>query len=89
MNGRGGAQGTFDLSGAKGALTKLAQSDDARRLMQLLGQGGDVRDAAQAAAGGDPAALLQRMQQLMSTREGAQLVERISRQAQEQGLTEK
>lgn len=69
-------------------ISKLAQSSDAQNLMRLLQQTGGVQDAAQAAAAGDPGALLKKMQQLMSTQEGAQLVERISRQAKEQGLTE-
>lgn len=70
------------------AFSRLAQSSDARDLMRLLRQNGDVQNAAQAAAAGDPSALLRQMQQLMSTQEGADLVERISRQAREQGLTE-
>ncbi len=70
------------------AIAKLAQSSDAQDLMRLLQQGGGVQDAAQAAAAGDPSALLKKMQQLMSTREGAQLVERISQQAKAHGLTE-
>ena len=69
-------------------ISKLAQSSDAQNLMRLLQQTGGVQDAAQAAAAGDQGALLKKMQQLMSTQEGAQLVERISRQAKEQGLTE-
>ena len=70
------------------AIVKLAQSSDAQNLMRLLQQGGGVRDAAQSAAAGDPSALLKKVQQLMSTQEGAQLVERISRQAKANGLTE-
>ena len=70
------------------AFSKLAQSADAQNLMRLLQQSGGVQDAAQAAAAGDPSALLKKMQQLMSTKEGAQLVERISQQAKAQGLTE-
>lgn len=69
------------------AISKLAQSSDAQQLMQLLQRGGGVQEAAQAAADGDPSELIRRMQQLMSTKEGAQLVERISRQAKESGLT--
>lgn len=71
-----------------GELTKLARSDDAQRLIRMLQQEGDVQDAAKAAAAGDPSQLLRRMQQLMSTQEGAQLVERISRQARESGLAD-
>lgn len=70
------------------AISKLAQSSDAQNLMRLLQQSGGVQDAAQAAAAGDPGALLKKVQQLMSTQEGAQLVERISQQARKHGLTE-
>lgn len=69
------------------AISRLAQSSDAQQLMQLLQRGGGVQEAAQAAADGDPSELIRRMQQLMNTKEGAQLVERISRQAKESGLT--
>ena len=70
------------------AFAKLAQSSDTQDLMRLLQQNGGVQDAAQAAAAGDPGALLKKMQQLMSTQEGARLVERISQQAKANGLTE-
>lgn len=72
----------------RAAFSKLAYSSDAQDLMRLLQQNGDVQNAAQAAAAGDPSALLRQMQQLMSTQEGAKLVERISQQAREQGLAE-
>ena len=44
-------------------------------------------EAAQAAADGDPGQLMQMMNRLLNTREGAELVERISRQAKESGLS--
>ena len=77
----------IEMAKNREALSKLAQSSDARQLMQLLQRGGGVEEAAQAAAGGNPSELIRRMQQLMNTPEGAQLVERISRQAKESGLT--
>jgi hypothetical protein len=80
--------GAAELVKNREAIAKLAQSSDAQRLLQLLQQGGGVQQAAQAAADGDPAQLLQRVQQLMNTQEGAQLVERISKQAKESGLTQ-
>lgn len=49
------------------AISKLAQSGDAQRLMELLRQGGGVEQAAQAAAAGDPAALMAMMDRLMHT----------------------
>ncbi len=78
----------MDLMKNREAISKLAQSGEAQNLMRLLQQGGGLQDAAQAAAAGDPAALMQKLQQLMNTQEGAQLVERISQQAKQQGLTE-
>ena len=61
------------------AISRLAQSGDAQRLMALLRRRGGVQEAAKAAAAGDPS-------QLMSTREGAELVERIGDQAKKAGL---
>lgn len=70
------------------AISKLAQSNDAQRLMELLRQEGGVQDAAQAAAEGNPSELIKRVQKLMNSKEGAQLVERISQQAKKSGLAE-
>ncbi len=78
----------LDLVKNREAISKLAQSSDAQNLMRLLQQSGGVQDAAQAAAAGDPSALVKKVQQLMDTQEGAQLIERISRQARKHGLTE-
>lgn len=69
------------------ALSKLAQTQQAQQLIQMLRQEGDVQDAARQAAAGKPEKLLERMRQLMSTPEGAELVEQISRQAKKSGLT--
>ena len=46
-----------------------------------------AEEAAQAAADGDPGQLMRMMDRLLNTREGAELVERISRQAKESGLS--
>ena len=54
--------------------------------MELLRQGGGVEQAAQAAAAGDPAALMAMMARLMHTPEGAALVDRIGTQAKRAGL---
>ena len=70
----------------RAAISKLAQSGDAQRLMELLRQGGGVEQAAQAAAAGDPAALMAMMDRLMHTPEGAALVDRIGTQAKQAGL---
>lgn len=75
-----------DLAKNRDAISKLAQSSDAQQLMSLLRQKGGVQEAAQAAAGGDVSQLMAMMNQLMSTREGAELVERIGDQAKKAGL---
>ena len=69
------------------AITKLAQSGDAQKLVSMLKQTGGVQQAAQAAAQGDTSQLMSMMNQLMNTREGAALVERLRRQAEESGLS--
>lgn len=69
------------------AIAALADSEDARQLMELLRrQGGQVRQAAQAAAQGSPQQLMEMMGRLMDSREGADLVERIEAQAKKAGL---
>lgn len=70
----------------KGALQQLLKSDDTKRMMDLLGSQGSVQDAAKAAAAGRPDQLMDMMQRLVSTKEGAALVERITQQAQKSGL---
>ena len=88
MQGKGGTQGgpAQALEQNRAAISKLAQSGDAQRLMELLRQGGGVEQAAQAAAAGDPSALMAMMDRLMHTREGAELVDRIGAQAKRAGL---
>lgn len=69
------------------AITRLARSSDAQQLMALLQrQSGQVKEAARAAAGGDPAQLMAMMDQLMHSKEGAELVSRIDSQAKQAGL---
>lgn len=75
-----------ELSQNRDAITRMAQSGDAQRLMELLGQKGGVQQAAKAAAAGDPSQLMSMMNQLMRTKEGAELVERIENQAKQAGL---
>ena len=70
----------------QGAVQQLLRSEDTRRMMDMLGSQANVKSAAKAAASGDPAQLMGMMQQLMSTKEGAQLVERITQQARKSGL---
>ena len=69
------------------AITRLAKSSDAQKLMELLRrQNGQVQQAAQAAAAGDPGQLMAMMDQLMHSKEGAELVDRIDSQARQAGL---
>lgn len=69
------------------AITRLARSSDAQKLMELLQkQSGEVKQAAQAAAAGDPARLMSMMDQLMRSKEGSELVDRIGAQAKQAGL---
>lgn len=69
------------------AVERLAQSSDAQKLMALLKQqGGGVQQAAKEAAAGDPRALMSIMDQLMRSKEGAELVESIGSQAKQAGL---
>jgi len=69
------------------AISRLAKSSDAQKLMELLQkQSGQVKQAAKAAAAGDPAQLMSMMDQLMHSREGAELVNRIDSQAKQAGL---
>lgn len=76
------------LRGESGeAIRRLAGSGDAQQLVAMLRSKGGVQQVAQAAAKGDASQLMEMMNQLMSTPEGARLVERISRQAKESGLT--
>lgn len=88
-------KGSKDMSGLgqaarrlkdSGAVKQLLQSQDTKQLMDMLSRQGGVQDAAQAAAGGDPSQLMSMMKQLMSSPEGAQLVERITKQAERSGL---
>ena len=67
-------------------IAKMAKSGDAQKLMELLERKGGVQQAAKAAAAGDPSQLMSMMNQLMQTKEGAELVERIERQAKKAGL---
>ena len=89
-NGNGSSQPIRDqmeqMIKNKEAVTRLAQSGDAKQLMNLLQQRGGLKEAAQAAAGGDPSQLMTMMSQLMQSEDGAALVERIEKQARQAGL---
>lgn len=69
------------------AIARLAKSSDAQKLMELLQrQSGQVKQAAQEAAAGDSSQLMAMMDQLMHSKEGAELVDRIDSQARQAGL---
>ena len=68
------------------AIAKLAASAEAKQLIRLLEQRGGVRQAAQAAAGGDMGAITAMLEGLMQTEEGARLAQSIDRQAKQAGL---
>ena len=77
---------SLELMKNRAVLAGLAGSDDTQRLMDMLRKQGGVQDAAKAAAGGDPSQLMAMMGQLMSSKEGAELVSRIQNQARKAGL---
>lgn len=66
-------------------LRSLMQSRDGQRLIQLLtqgDQGAGLQRAAQAAAQGNPAEMMQMMNRIMQSSDGAALVERIRKAMQ-------
>jgi hypothetical protein len=75
-----------ELMKKREAIAKLAASAEARQLIRLLEQRGGVRQAAQAAAGGDMGAITAMLEGLMQTEEGARLAQSIDRQAKQAGL---
>ena len=80
-----------DLSGElmknKAAITRLAASKEARQLMGML-EGMNVQQAAQSAVKGDTAALMELVQGLVSSEQGAELARKIQEQARQAGLSD-
>jgi len=67
------------------ALKSLMQSRDGQALMQMLtqgDQGAGLQKAVQSAAKGDTAAMVQMVNRIMQSPEGAELVERINKAVQ-------
>ena len=67
------------------ALKALMQSRDGQTLMQMLTQGdrgAGLQRAVQSAAKGDTTAMVQMVNQIMQSPEGAELVERINKAVQ-------
>lgn len=65
----------------KDALAQVLGSPDTKKLVEMLNQsaGGSLKGAADAAMKGDSSALMGLMQQIMSSKEGAGLVEKIQK----------
>ena len=84
--GPGKGSTSAEVARDREAISKLAQSKEAQQLMELLQKRGGVQAAARAAADGDPSRLMEMMNQLMNTKEGAELVDRIGTQAKKAGL---
>ena len=66
-------------------LKSLMQSQDGQALMQMLTQGdrgAGLQRAVQSAAKGDTTAMVQMVNQIMQSQEGAELVERINKAVQ-------
>ena len=77
----------IQLEKSRAAAMKLAQSSDAKKLMELLqAQGEQVRQATQAAAQGNPEQLVAIVERLAHSQEGADLLARMEAQAQREGL---
>ena len=70
----------------KEALLRLAKSGEAQALVELLQRQGNVQTAAKAAAAGDASQLMEMMNQLMATKEGAKLVDTIQSQVKKAGI---
>lgn len=67
-------------------LKSLANSGEAQQLMSLLQENGAVKEAAQSAAKGDSTALLSMVQNMMKSKEGADLIEKIQQKAKDAGV---
>ena len=75
------SQKTADLLKNGQAMEALLNSNEARRLMELLNQnsGGGLKDAAQSAMKGDTAQLMGLVQGLMNNPQSAKLVEELNK----------
>ena len=74
-----------ELMKHKAAISRLAVSQEARQLMGML-EGMNVQQAAQSAVKGDTAALMELVQGLVSSEQGAELTRKIQEQARQAGL---
>lgn len=67
-------------------LQALAQSGEAQKIMTMLQKNDTLEEAAKSASKGDSKALLAMVQQLMSSQEGASLVENLQKKAKDAGI---
>lgn len=77
---------TEQFANNREAIAQLANSEETQSLMDLLRQSGNVEQAAQDAASGKPDALMAMVEQLVSTKQGAALIQQIEVQAKRVGL---
>lgn len=75
---------TADLLKNRQAMESLLNSNEARRLMELLNQnsGGGLKDAAQSAMKGNTTQLMGLVQSLMNDPQSAKLVEELNKKVQ-------
>ena len=78
------SQKTADLLKNRQAMESLLNSNEARKLMELLNQnsGGGLKDAAQSAMNGNAAQLMDLVQGLMKDPQNAKLVENLNKKIQ-------
>ena len=70
------------LMGDKGKLEKLRDAPETQQIFSMLSRStGDLEAAADRAAKGDTAAMVQMVNRIMESPEGAELVERINKAA--------
>lgn len=70
------------LLGDPAALKALLSSPETRQLMSLLNRNGGLQGAAQAAAKGEPEALMGMLQQVMRDQAGAAAVDALKKKTQ-------
>lgn len=69
-----------------GSLLKLSKTGEVQQLMSLLQQNGSLDQAAKSASSGDTTQLLSMVKQVMSSTEGAELIEHIQQKAKDAGI---
>ncbi len=67
-------------------LMKLSKTGEVQQLMSMLQEKGSLQEAAKSASSGDATALLAMVKQVMSSTEGADLIENIQQKAKDAGI---